>query len=339
MRLFIIKILLFITVIVSVNQVILFVAPYWWGNNMLREKMPYFYENQDKYNTVFLGSSRIFRHVIPNTFDSFVNKRGYDMRSFNLGTAGAANPETFYILRKLLKQENLLINTIFVEIVHNMPIDDINYHTSRVVYNMDIESLISSYRIHRDSKFIKEKLHKRLFVTFAERLMLISYMQDLISAIFDKPSENEYTVNDGYLKKSSVSAREAFLKNPKVLDRRIKRIKQNFKKLKSSKEYYNQSYLDYIKDLQILAKEKNVELIFVLTPRNHNRDCFFTFQHIDSNKKIDLNSVNKYPKFYSEKYTYDVGHLNHKGAKLFSKVLAQEYVKMKRRERKKKEKD
>ncbi|MGK7894863.1 MAG: hypothetical protein AB4372_14915, partial [Xenococcus sp. (in: cyanobacteria)] len=41
-------------------------------------KLEKFSEKKDEYNTIFIGSSRIYRHVVPSQFDNLMKSRGYN---------------------------------------------------------------------------------------------------------------------------------------------------------------------------------------------------------------------------------------------------------------------
>lgn len=331
MKSFFVKVLAFIAIIICLNQIILSNVPYWWGSPVLNYKMPFLKKNNSKYNVVFLGSSRLYRHIIPARFDSYVKKKSnLKIKSFNLSAGGASNPETFYLLEKIIKDNDINPEYLIAEFVPNPIIGKRNLHTTRVIYNMNFNALVNAVKIANSSKFLEQKENLRYVISFLERAFLIPVFDDLLTFAFNKsePPKNKYVSRAGYVPLENSKRREEYLKNKKELQLRKNSIKQNYEQIDSSKYLYNTAYLAYANRLIRKAEKKNIKLIFVLAPRNADKDAFFTFNLLDPEHRININSVSEYPKFYKDKYTYDIGHLNDKGARLMSTKLAEKFLEL-----------
>ena len=98
MKSFLLKILFFGIVILLINVILRWFVPYSWGNPGFEIKRTYLKENSYKYNTVFLGSSKTYRQIIPKYFDEYLEE--FDISSFNMGYAGTLNPECFFLTEK-----------------------------------------------------------------------------------------------------------------------------------------------------------------------------------------------------------------------------------------------
>lgn len=81
----------------------------------LGAKLAHLRARAGEYDTLFLGSSRVLRHVVPHVFDARTAELGRATRSFNLGLAGAGHFETDALLREVLALEGARLRTVFVE--------------------------------------------------------------------------------------------------------------------------------------------------------------------------------------------------------------------------------
>ena len=67
------------------------------------QKWLYFSRNKDRYDVLFLGSSRFHHQIIPKQFDERVGSAtGQALRSFNFGYDAMWPPDRFWILRQIL---------------------------------------------------------------------------------------------------------------------------------------------------------------------------------------------------------------------------------------------
>jgi len=77
-----------------------------------------------------------------------------------------------------------------------------------------------------------------------------------------------------------------------------------------------------VQELIDKADEKNIQLIFLLPPRNVSPHLIQIFQSIPHQHRIDLSSSITYPQFYAIQNSFDIGHLNEKGSELFTIEIA-----------------
>ncbi len=84
-------------------------------------KLQYFAAHKDEFDTLFVGSSRIYHHIVPETFDAAMAEQGKPTQSFNLGIAGMHTPESFYVLERALACEPTKLKTVFLELEELYP--------------------------------------------------------------------------------------------------------------------------------------------------------------------------------------------------------------------------
>ena len=81
----------------------------------ISEKLEQF-RAEGPFDAVFLGSSKVFRGVVPAIFDAEMGKRGLAVRSYNLGVDGMGFPETAYLFDQLPPRERRSLRWVFVEL-------------------------------------------------------------------------------------------------------------------------------------------------------------------------------------------------------------------------------
>jgi len=85
-------------------------------------KLRFFNLHKDEFDTVFIGSSHIYRHVVPETFDRSAVGGGVPTRSFNFGLPGMHPPESFYVLDQILRDKPSGLKWVFVELEEVYPL-------------------------------------------------------------------------------------------------------------------------------------------------------------------------------------------------------------------------
>ncbi|MGB8167092.1 MAG: hypothetical protein WCF18_06345 [Chthoniobacteraceae bacterium] len=83
-----------------------------------KEKLEWFRAHRDEYTALFLGSSRVRRHIIPSLFDRLAAEQGIEMHSFNLGMDSLAAPEDAYVLDQALAAAPPRLRYVFIELTY-----------------------------------------------------------------------------------------------------------------------------------------------------------------------------------------------------------------------------
>lgn len=81
----------------------------------VRNKFTHFADHHREYDTLFLGSSRTYRQVIPRVFDAVSAEHGFPTRSFNFGVDGMFTPEDGFVAEKIFSLQPKL-RWVFVEV-------------------------------------------------------------------------------------------------------------------------------------------------------------------------------------------------------------------------------
>jgi hypothetical protein len=80
------------------------------------EKLTHLAAHGSDYDTLFIGSSRIYYQIIPRLFDELSATQGLPTRSFNAGVAGMRPPEDAFLFDQILAQRPGRLRWVFVEL-------------------------------------------------------------------------------------------------------------------------------------------------------------------------------------------------------------------------------
>ena len=81
----------------------------------IRDKIEWFAKNGDRFDTLFIGSSRVYRQLNPSLFDHLMAEAGLPTHSFNLGMDAMSTPEDSFVLEKVLAQRRKPLKWVITE--------------------------------------------------------------------------------------------------------------------------------------------------------------------------------------------------------------------------------
>jgi hypothetical protein len=79
------------------------------------QKFRFFAAHKDEFDTLFIGSSRIYFQISPAVFDGVTRESGLPTRSFNFGIGGMYLPESAYLLEQILNLKPRNLKWVFIE--------------------------------------------------------------------------------------------------------------------------------------------------------------------------------------------------------------------------------
>jgi hypothetical protein len=79
------------------------------------QKFRFFSAHKDEFDTLFIGSSRIYFQISPAIFDRVTRESGLPTHSFNFGIGGMYLPESAYLLEQILNLKPRNLKWIFIE--------------------------------------------------------------------------------------------------------------------------------------------------------------------------------------------------------------------------------
>ena len=79
------------------------------------QKFRFFAAHKDEFDTLFIGSSRVYFQISPAIFDRVTRESGLPTHSFNFGVGGMYLPETSYLLEQILNLKPRNLRWVFIE--------------------------------------------------------------------------------------------------------------------------------------------------------------------------------------------------------------------------------
>jgi hypothetical protein len=79
------------------------------------QKFRFFAAHKDEFDTLFIGSSRVYFQISPAIFDRVTRESGMPTHSFNFGVGGMYLSETGYLLEQILNLKPRNLRWVFVE--------------------------------------------------------------------------------------------------------------------------------------------------------------------------------------------------------------------------------
>ena len=108
----------------------------------VQAKLEWLAMHANDYDTLFLGTSHVYRQIDPRVYDEAAAERGIHTRSFNAGVDGMQPPEDAYVLDQILKYRPSHLRRVYVEAgAIRLAVDPAKRGTERAVYWHDWERL------------------------------------------------------------------------------------------------------------------------------------------------------------------------------------------------------
>jgi len=291
-----------------------------------------------EYNSLFFGSSRIYRHIDSEYFDSLNVEK--NITSYNLGTPATFNPELYYLYELFLDkyERGEIADVLSYAIIELQTLNILTYEnavTKRGSYWNTFENYLYSIKyISTYNRPIKLKIKLIISYTVSYLTGISKYYMKLANE-----SDNLLIMNQGFLSlerevkligRNTLSQRNLdFKENPEKLIIRLKNVTTE-----SLNEYKNGIVISPLaKKVNHLIQRSNkmgIQLFFIIPPRQ-GKDTYIDLLPLEKlfpNNIINLADISSYPELYEMQNSFDVGHLNDNGTKFFTKYLSDNFKKL-----------
>ncbi len=276
---------------------------------ILGRKFAHFEEQGARYSFVFVGSSRVAHHFIPEQFDAQLKEHGIEMKSFNFGQDGMFPPESFYVLRKLLAHTSARPRWVAIDLMDFRPIIPGNEESERTVAWHDWRHTVLAASVMKSDLLY----HTRLLATRTLGTgRWQSWLQREAKMNLRKPTVMALA---GY---EALETRPLNAVDAQEFDESVERLKGTMKLGDLPPAYRRELEL-----LIALIREHGAEPIFVVAPDIHSTQRFrdwppsgvaqFRYDHPET-----------YPTLYMREQRFDPEHLDANGAKEFTRIFATE---------------
>ena len=316
----------------------------------VKSKVEYFAAHHDDYDTLFLGSSRVYFQIIPAIFDPLAAAQGLPTHSFNAGIADLRPPEDAYYLDQLLRQPPRHLRWVFIELSNLRPgVNPNNTGTLRAVYWHDTPRLwilfqrtlfaLSAARSHR-WKHTLENASEPLDL-FSQHCAL--YLQNLTNlgrgSIFTgrfldldlpPPALPGETLGDDLAGWIPSGAPE-IMTGPALAtyDKELAERRAQKQRGDPGDPVSQQAHEAMIAKIEKLGATP----VLVVTPTIRKTHFIPTPERARKTLVLDFSDLDRFPELYEQRYRLDNEHLNTAGAKVFTRLFAQTWADEVKRQR------
>ena len=304
-----------------------------------------FFKNHiNSYNTLFFGSSRTLRHVIPTIFDSINKSNGIKSVSFNLGTPANKSFETYYQYEQFLNEYSKnkgSVDQVFLEVYPLDPLQTVNNWTKKSSYWLNLYNFRSMLKYLNEEKQQEYNLFdfRNYIFAFFNHYIGFNYLD--IDLNFNADTKIWLGGNyDGYIsyedeiggiqsfdeKQKLENIHENFLNNPDNLTFRRGKALDEFINIKY--ETLNKEHLKRLTDLLKKSKNKNIKLYFIIQPRVSSYGEMLGLKDQLGTNLIELANPDLYPQFWESNKSFNSSHMNRKGSEIFTIDLSDKFYKL-----------
>jgi hypothetical protein len=298
-------------------------------------KLRRFQSSPGEFDTLFVGSSRVYHEISPGIFDDVMRSRDMATRSFNFGIDGMHLPESFYVLDLILKTKPQGLKWVFIEFDDLQVTPWPGYQgTQRLLYWHDwtrtslvVRKLLNlnvyekpKRKIQRAAKYWDYlSIHLALF---SKKFGNAGSISDLIRERLREPESpgqgqvlgprgDGYFSGDTQLSGGEKTAYEQALAGvtepvkPRVIDR-----------------YADEAYRICAKKV----RQSGAIPIFVVTPVVSVSPVRFQDNAPAPGSVLAFNEAKAFPQLYRTNVRINEGHVNKKGAEEFTRLLAEKFA-------------
>jgi hypothetical protein len=317
---------------------------------IVRQKLLYFTQNAAKYDTLYIGSSRIQYQIIPAMFDELAARGGVKTTSFNGGIAGISPPEDAYVLDYYLRDRPANIRWVFIELAGiRTRIGDTKRGTLRALYWHDLERTWTMWRRVFAEKI--EDIEKRKkkgsklrwkdkwndvqepLSQFLEHLGLFARMSTNFgrgTILSDKlmfPSRPPDNIGTSELGDDLAgwipTGRPEEMEDPELTAFEEGRAARE-------KEPARDDYADTVSQEAIDRMVEKVRKLgatpVLIVPPTTSKKNFVPYGKARAEIVLDFSDLKKYPELYANENRLDTDHLNTPGSEVFTRLVAERFL-------------
>ncbi len=315
-------------------------------------KLAHLEQTTDSYSAVFFGSSRVFREIVPSTFEKEMAKRGLQERAFNFGISGMKLPSTLHALEQFMATGPSGLRWVFVELSEfTTEVDRNNTLAAQVVAWHNADAMARLLKgIAAGSEPWNERAqrllaHGRLFlrnIGLAGRARpLVPGLElatgpgtDPMDASFLQANQQGWLALEAETHPSFLARRARFLDNPQRFQDLVEGLaeEQNSPQadahdpLAQRLSPYQRLCVERVLDIM---QGHEARLVFVILPTMRN-ETPFKQAHLDGlfPDLLSFNELEHFAEFYEADKRFDNHHLARPAARRLTRLLAGQVAEM-----------
>jgi hypothetical protein len=293
------------------------------------DRVTYYLRHADDYDVLFVGTSRVYRNVIPGEFDSRLAEHGIEVRSFNLGAPGMRAFETDRMLRYLLRRRAPRLRWVVVERGDSDPRPRsweerteraVAWHTAR----QTVAAVAASWRLDlpRSEKAALVASHGRQFLrrllNYGAGPALVRGLERSRLPLEDWGATAGYRGLEEEGSRVHRGRRRQFLRQVDSFRRTVAENRRRQRPLGDLAE----ASLAALVEQGGLVRAAGPEPILLIGP-NDGRLRGLELAAVDL-ELLNFDDPVRYPQLFDVELRYDSSHLTTAGSRLYSRLLADE---------------
>jgi hypothetical protein len=292
----------------------------------LWRKYQHYQEQGKDYSLLYLGSSRVYHEFVPEQFDAALAARGHKIKSLNFGQDGMWPPESLYMMRLLLKEQQPNLRWVFFELMNFRPLLEGNEASMRSVYWHDWRHTSLAMRhiltVPMDGQRTWAEKAGLLWQHFGMWLQQATHAgtgsQYLRFALkLERAKRTEPLKHAGWEAGFNGPLRGEHLT---LFEREMARLRAGV-----APRPIPPLLRDALDDIAAEIRAAGAEPIFVVTSTIHGAERFTDWPP-PGQKVFAFDDPQKFPKLYDPARRYDPHHLDPIGAAEFTRLLAERFA-------------
>jgi len=295
-------------------------------------KMRFFADHKDEFDTIFVGSSRIYSGVSPWIFDEIMAGAGRASHTFNFGVNSMYPPESFYVLDQILSMKPQKLKRVFVELDDLQGASFSDERTSpRVLYWHDWKR--TRLVLRKTLKLDANDGWKQKLRTFRRGRHTIALHAELFAKNFSNfgrasdlaesfVGSNEIELDELGPKQDGYFPQTAQIAGEKLADyeKELAHEQANHLANVAVDDYSAQAYSRFAHQI----RSAGATPIFIVTPIYPQMPS--KFPGPSPGLLLSYNNPTLYPGFYRAEARTSEGHLNSIGAEEFTRLLVDDFL-------------
>ena len=286
-------------------------------------KYRYFAENLGRFDTVFIGSSRVYHQIDPQQFDAEVAARGGHTQSVNVAYDSVWPPESWYYLRRLLALRPPRLRWVFIELMGvNVNLEGRNDRTLRTAYWHDWRHTVIAWReIFASSRSRAEKWrvageHAAIFLRWQANLGRGADALDEAALPRKAERSEPWRERGGFLPENDRQISPADL--PGYLET-VARLGRGVPPHPAAA-----LYREALGEIVGEVRRAGAQPVFLITPTLSESEHFTGLP--EGVLVFSFADPAQFPALYAPENHYDAWHLNEKGAAELTGLLARRFA-------------
>ena len=289
----------------------------------LAARLRYYEKHRDQFDTLFIGSSRFRHQIMPAAFDAEASAKGVPTHSIDIGYAGMWLPESYYFLRQFLALKSTRLKWVVIEFMdYRFGHVDEEPPTLRTAYWHDARHTAMACRLVVEAPLpFREKvrlLARHIGLCGRQTLNLGRGSEWLQARWFPaRERESRWAARGGFQAEEERTWTDW---DRAELARKVAAVEASLPELPA-----RPGFAAALRDIADDVRRAGAEPIFVLAPSVRPAEN----QVLGLPAGVTVLAFNhpaEYPQLYQWDLHFDTDHLNEKGAREFTRLLAQRVV-------------